>query len=199
MEKFLITLNLLVMSTTCFATANFTSSDGNHVIPDVSVDGNKNYDSVTLQLDMSNGTFRIIDAIPKNTTISVTPLQTELVIDKYKIDFFGCERSEYNQITCHVDVTSGSDSWFETSDYSFLYDNQSREYKATSVIVFDKVLTNPGQNLIQGIPVRVKYIFNDFDIHATSISVFKPLFGELDSYGGDVTKYHELNFRNINF
>lgn len=205
MRKLLLILNLLIFNIPCFASANFTSSEGNLVIPDVSVNGDKNYSNVTLHLDFDKGTFKVLDAQPKTTTISDTPLQSQTLtfnfFENYKFDFFGCERSGQNQISCYVDVTMSSDyPRLFSATYSLLFDNQGREYLATVITISDTPITFD-QRLPskKDTPIRIKYIFDNFNIHAASISVFKPTFYDLETYGGDVAKNYFIEFRNISF
>lgn len=203
MIKLLLILNLLIFNIACFASTNFTSSDGNLVIPDVSVNGDKNYNNVTLQLDFDNGTFKVLDTQPKTTTISDTPLQSQTLsyssFEKYKFDFFGCERSGHNQISCYVDVTAYSDyPPIILATYSSLYDNQGREYLAASITISDTpIIVDQVFPSIKDTPIRVRYFFDNFNIHATSISVFKPTFYDFESYGGDIPNYYFIDFRNI--
>lgn len=81
MRKLLLILSLLMINTTCFATANFTSTTGTLVIPEVLVDGTTAYDSVTLELNRANGTFIIQDSTLKNILFPENPLQTSIAND----------------------------------------------------------------------------------------------------------------------
>lgn len=198
MKKLLLILSLLVIAPTCFATANFTSGTGKLVIPDVSVDGSTTYDSVTLQLNLANGTFTILEANLKDTKISDTPLDT-LEQDGLKIDFLGCSRSDVNQVTCHVDVTNSLSDQVISPDgscASALFDNLSNEYLGTTVSIMDKVgvgiCHGINQTAINGIPIRIRFIYDNINIHADSISAFKPVIVFNN-------KTIIANFRNIDF
>lgn len=105
MKKLFLGLSLLVMSSSCFAIVNFTSSNGTLVMRDVSVDGTTTYDSVTLQLNLANGTFTILDATLKDTSFSETVLAT-VSSNGVKVDLYGCALSGKNQITCKTKVIS---------------------------------------------------------------------------------------------
>ena len=105
MKKIVLVLTLVLISTTCFATANFTSTTGVFLVPSVSVNGTAVYESVTLQLDLAKGTFLILDATPKNTSFSETALET-LSSNGLKVDFLGCARTGHNQVTCRTKVMS---------------------------------------------------------------------------------------------
>lgn len=199
-EKIALILTLLLSSSTCFAIVNFTSSTGNLVMRDVSVDGSTVYDSVTLQLNLANGTFTILDATLKDTSFS------EIVLDTFsqngiKVDFYGCALSGKNQITCMtkaVSLTKDQDFYvsrtpsFASYKDSNLFDNLSKKYIQSTVTALDKSGPNLSFKLIQGIPVEVKFIYNDIDPSATSISAFQPYFyPESGSIVGD--------FRDIDF
>ncbi len=195
--KNIIFLCLLLISTTSFATANFTGATGVFLVPNVSVDGTTNYESVTLQLDLSSGTFLILDATPKDTSFSEIPIET-LSSNGLKVDFYGCASTGFNQVTCKVKVVStGSDNSLRVfgdtnNSDSSAFDNLGRAYKP-KITAFDK---SSGSlldfQLIQGVPAEVKFIFDNFDIQATSIAAFKPLFFYNNQ---SITG----NFRNIDF
>lgn len=194
MKKMIFALMLLAISPALFATANYTSSTGVLVIPDVSVDGTTNYDSVTLQLDLASGTFSILDATPKDTSFSNTALGT-MPAGGIKVDFYGCARSGHNKVTCLTKVVSPSkDALIQAFPvWSKLYDNLSKSYTASSATALDN---SSGSNvsfvILQGIPVEVKFVYNNIDPSATLISAFQPNF-ILD--GNTITG----NFRDIEF
>lgn len=178
MKKLLLGLSLLVISSSCLAIVNFTSSNGTLVMRDVSVDGTTLYDSVTLKLDLASGTFTILDATLADNSFSSTALNT-LTQDGVKIDFMGCKLSGKNQITCMTKVVSLTKDQLITayvSPHSNLFDNQSKQYGTSTVTVLDKSdgFSGLSFNAIQGIPIEVKFIFNNIDPAATSISSFQP-------------------------
>ncbi|MBL8500481.1 MAG: hypothetical protein JNL77_07880 [Nitrosomonas sp.] len=178
MKKLLLGLSLLVISSSCFAIVNFTSSNGTLVMRDVSVDGTTLYDSVTLKLDLATGTFTILDATLADNSFSSTALNT-LTQDGVKIDFMGCKLSGKNQITCMTKVVSlTKDQVIVIGEWGVaggkIFDNQSKEYLASTVTALDKSAGILSFNAIQGIPIEVKFIFNDIDPAATSISSFQP-------------------------
>lgn len=174
-----------MFSSTCFAIVNFTSSTGTLVMRDVSVDGNTTYDSVTLQLNLANGTFTVLDATLKDTTFSETVLDS-ITSSGVKIDLYGCALSGKNQITCKIKVTSTTQDQvmnvigpaqiyhgFSTS----LFDNLSQEYTPSTLTALNTTDSSSLTiNIIQGIPVEVKFIFNNINPAATSIAAFKPYF-----------------------
>lgn len=193
----------MIISNTCFATANFTSANGIFLVPNVSVDGTTTYESVTLQLDLATGNFTILDATLKDTSFSETALDT-ISENGMKVDFFGCARSGHNQISCLTKIvsTTNDQKIIANRNHPFLiagiigsslFDNLGREYDA-EVSAFDQTSSGGLEiSLIQGVPAEVKFIFNDIDIQATAISAFKPVF---------VNKSDQSiqgNFRNINF
>jgi len=205
MKKIALILTLLLSSSTCFAIVNFTSETGNLVMREVSVDGSTVYDSVTLQLNLATGTFTILDATLKDTSFSETALDT-LTFNGVKVDFMGCALTGYNQISCMTKVTSinkdqkmtagGTASLYTVdglSTPSKLFDNLGNEYSPSTVTALDQ--SNSGYlefNIIQGVPVKVKFIFNDINPSATSISTFQPTFiPDTGKFSG--------NFRDIEF
>ncbi|MCG7757412.1 MAG: hypothetical protein LZF63_12240 [Nitrosomonas sp.] len=192
MKKLLLGLSLLVMSSSCFAIVNFTSSNGALVMRDVSVDGTTLYDSVTLKLDLATGTFTILDATLADNSFSATPLDT-LTQNGIKTDFMGCKLSGKNQITCMTKVVSlTKDRLIIIGQFGSgggtIFDNQSKEYISSTVTALDKSGGVLDFNAIQGIPIEVKFIFNDIDPAATSISSFQPMINGT-----------ELDFRDIHF
>jgi hypothetical protein len=207
MKKIVLILTLLLSSSTCFAIVNFTSKTGNLVMREVSVDGSTVYDSVTLQLNLTNGTFTILDATLKDTSFSETALDT-MTVNGVKLDFMGCALSGYNQISCMTKVTSinkdqtigvagTSNTYIVSSSSSVspstLFDNLGNEYNPSTVSALDQSGSyNLYFNMIQGVPVKVKFIFNNINPAATSISAFQPSFApETGVFSG--------NFRNIAF
>lgn len=118
-----------------------------------------------------------------------------------KVDFHGCARSGHNQITCLTKVLSpNKDAGISAmaGSTSQLYDNLSQVYETSSVTALGKSGGGLGEFInvafvaIQGVPVEVKFIFNNIDPSATSIAAFQPKF-ELD--GKAITG----NFRDISF
>jgi len=201
MKKLLLGLSLLVISSSCFAIVNFTSSNGTLVMRDVSVDGTTTYDSVTLQLNLANGTFTILDATLKDTSFSETVLAT-VSSNGVKVDLYGCALSGKNQITCKTKVISinqdqvmnviGPPQFYRGASTS-LFDNLSQEYTPSTLAALGKTDSSSLTfNIIQGIPVEVNFIFNNINPSATSIAAFKPYFSfDTGSFIAD--------FRNIEF
>jgi len=131
-----------------------------------------------MQLNLANGTFTILDATLKDTSFSGTVLDT-LTQNGVKVDFYGCALSGKNQITCDTKVTSlNKDQAIGVvgESSSKLFDNLSNEYKASTITALDKSGAGLIFNIIQGIPVEVKFIYNSINPSATSISTFKPQF-----------------------
>lgn len=201
MKKIALILTLLLSSSTCFAIVNFTSKTGNLVMREVSVDGSTVYDSVTLQLNLANGTFTILDATLKDTSFSETALDT-MTFNGVKLDFMGCALSGKNQISCMTEITSINkdqkirvfgEGTVINNFPSELFDNLSNEYSPSTVTALDQ--SGSGFldfNIIQGVPVKVKFIYNNINPAATSISAFKPYFiPETGAFEG--------NFRDIEF
>lgn len=207
-KKLLVVLSFLLANSVCLAVTNFTSSDGNLTIPDVSVDGNKRYDLVTLQLNFSNGTFKVMNVVPK-MAIPEIPLQTQTK-ENYKFDFLGCLKTELNQVTCYLDATLTSiyppfrdepmsrlyDGLLSAS-LAFLSDNSGRSYITSNITAFDKSIINAEFPLILEIPARIKYTFNDFDTRISSFSSFKPSFN--GTYFGDLPERFQLDFKGTDF
>ncbi|TXI16257.1 MAG: hypothetical protein E6Q62_11865 [Nitrosomonas sp.] len=196
--KKIVTALTLLLTPLLLGTANFTSNNGILVIPDVSIDGTSHYESVTLQLNLANGTFSVLDATPKDTSFSDTALGT-MSAGEIKVDFYGCAHSGHNQVTCLTKVVSpnkdASISAYAGSE-SKLYDDLSKEYEASSVTTLDKssggFLNAVDVVIIQGIPVEVKFIYDNIDPSATLISAFQPRFFHDGSNAIG-------NFRNIDF
>lgn len=195
MKKIVWMWLLLTVSFSSFAVNNYTSGTGVVVMPDVSVDGKANFDSVTMQLDFTSGTFKILGAVAKNTAISSTPLQT-FKFNSFIVDFLGCQRSGTNEITCYTNITNtGNDAGLQTGSNglisapgtTLLYDDLSQQYGLSSVTVQNNTGGLSSLTYIQGIPVMAAYKFTGFNIHATAITRFQPWF----SGGGNA------NFTNI--
>lgn len=141
------------------------------------MDGTTLYDSVTLKLDLATGTFTILDATLADNSFSPTAIDT-LAQDGIKVDFMGCKLSGKNQITCLTKIVSITKDQLITAygnSLSSLFDNQSKQYSTSTVTALDKSDgISLSFNAIQGIPIEIKFIFNNIDPAATSISSFQP-------------------------
>lgn len=179
MKKIILTLCLMIMSASSFAIVNFSTSTGALVMRDVVVDDTTVYDSVTLQLNLANGTFTILDATLRDTTFenAVVDSVTESGL---KVDFYGCALTGKNQITCMTKIVAlNQDMRIDTGVFGLtkLFDNLSNEYNISTTTALDKAGSDLHFTLIQGIPVEVvKFIFNNINPQATSISRFNPWF-----------------------
>lgn len=194
MKKIMLTLCLMIMSASSFAIVNFSTGTGALVMRDVVVDDTTVYDSVTLQLNLANGTFTILDATLRDTTFenAVVDSVTESGL---KVDFYGCALTGKNQITCMTKIVAlNKDMGIGTGGFGVtkLFDNLSNEYTISTATALDKAGPNLQFTLIQGIPVEVKFIFNNINAQATSISRFNPWF-----FGNNAEVYPE--FRDVDF
>jgi hypothetical protein len=198
---------LLALATPVLAGTNFNSGTGMLVIPDVSVDGRSFYDSVTLKLDLATGTFSLISATPKNTKISDAPVQS-FEVSGVGVGFNGCYRSGTNQVTCYATVTNtnnDAEMAFAGSSYggahssyititTTMIDNLGTPYTG-SVSVFGKTESNwIAGPILQGVPVRVAYVFTNVDSRATSIAAFSPAFAYSATRKGFVATFKNISF-----
>lgn len=108
-EKIMLTLCLMIMSASSFAIVNFSTSTGALVMRDVVVDDTTVYDSVTLQLNLANGTFTILDATLKDTSFSKNVIDS-VAENGLKVDFYGCALTGKNQITCMTKIVAINDN-----------------------------------------------------------------------------------------
>lgn len=197
MRNIILVVSLLCSCTICFASSSFTTNNGHLTISNLSIDGNTTYSNVTLQLDIANGTFEILDLTPKASTISQTPLSSFEQQD-LKFEFFGCSRSGLNQVSCHVDVTNylnDRDLIISGFPGSILFDNSGRYYFPI-ITVFEETGGSITTTLIQGIPVRVIYVFDNISINATSFAAFMPAYRIFPSTSDTVI---QGDFRKISF
>lgn len=183
----------------CFAAASFESNTGIITIRNMSIDGATNFDSIKLKLNTANGTYEILEAIPKSVTISQTPLDT-LEREGIKVDFLGCTRSGRNQVSCHINaVNNNTDQFihFDGYDLSHIFDNMGKRYNATFVTTLGSTEQTGfiAQTLVQGIQVRIVYVFDNIDIRATSF----PLLRLGIRFGVRGVEKHKLEFSNIDF
>lgn len=176
-------LSLLISSSTCFAINNFSSGTEALIVRDIAIDKDSIHNSVTRQSIHADGSFTVLVASLKDTSISATALDT-FSESELNVDFFGCTLSGRNQITCLTKIVAVNQN-LEISAYatgfrskvSRLFDNLSNEYPASTVSALNK--TDSGSlvfTLTQGIPVKVKFIYNNINLSATSVSLFEPLF-----------------------
>lgn len=188
MRKIFFIMVLLMISNFSFAVVNFSSSTGNLVMRDVSIDdGLALYDSVTLNLNLATGTFTITEATEHViSSFPDTPIETFTKYD-FKVDFHGCVETGRDEVTCMTKFVSliGDRSVVMGAILNKLYDNFSREYQAYVVSVLGKSIVYVDSfNMIRGIPVEVKFIFTGIDPAATSISLFKPYITVTGGSGG---------------
>lgn len=198
---------MFAMATPVVAGANFNSGTGILVIPDVSVDGRSFYDSVTLKLDLASGTFSLISATPKNPKLSDTPLQV-FDSDGVTVGFNGCYRSGTNQVTCQATVTNlnnDAEMAFAAAFYSgslssyssiktTLYDNLGAPYTGTVSALNKTDASAVSGMVLQGVPVRVTYVFTNVDSRATSIAAFSPGFAYAPTRKGFVATFKNISF-----
>ena len=198
---------LIAAAMPAWAGTNFNSTTGVLVIPDVTVDGQSFYDSVTLKLDMSTRSFSVISATPKNPQISDTPLQV-FESDGVAVGFNGCYRSGTNQVTCQATVTnlnndaemafaaafySGSFSSY-SSIKTTLYDNFGAPYTGSVSALNKTDASSVSGMVLQGVPVRVTYVFTNVDSRATSIAAFTPAFAYAPTRKGLVATFKNISF-----
>lgn len=198
---------LIAAAVPAVAGSNFNSGTGVLVIPDVTVDGQSFYDSVTLKLDMSTQTFSVLSATPKNPKLSDTPLQV-FENGGVLIGFHGCYRSGTNQVTCQASVTNSNndaDMAFAAASYvgpltgyssvaTTLYDSLGNPYTG-SVSAFNKTDASSLTGMVlQGVPVRVTYVFTNVDSRATSIAAFSPGFAYAPTRKGFVATFKNISF-----
>lgn len=198
MKKVFFILSLLMISCSSFAVVNFSSSTGNLVLRNVSIDDSLIlYDSVTLNVNLATGTFVIIEAIEKHISpFSESPIDTYTASD-FKVDLHGCVQTRWDEVTCMTRVVSlvGDKDVTMGSILNSIFDNFSRQYQAETINVLSKpVMGVFGFHVIRGIPVDVKFTFKDIDPEATSISLFSPQFSAFTSSSGGVVV---PKFRNI--
>jgi len=183
MKKIIFMLNLLISSSTCFAIYNYSSGTEALIVRDIAMDKDSIHNSVTRQPIHADSSFTVLVASLKDTSISTTALDT-FSENNLNVDFFGCTLSGRNQITCLTKIVAVNQN-LEISAYatgfrskvSRLFDNLSNEYPASTVSALNK--TDSGSlvfTLTQGIPVKVKFIYNNINLSATSVSLFEPLF-----------------------
>lgn len=197
MKKIILTLCLMIMSASSFAIVNFSTSTGALVMRDVVVDDTTVYDSVTLQLNLANGTFTILDATLRDTTFENTVVDS-VTQSGLKVDFYGCALTGKNQITCMTKIVAlnqdlNISAGLAFSTFSSIFDNLSNGYQVSTTTALDQAGVSVFFTLIQGIPVEVKFIFNNINPQATSISSFRPAFYSTE-FG-----VIELDFRDIDF
>ena len=170
---------LLTTSNPSFADANFSSSTGNLVMRDVSIDeGLTRYDSVTLNLNLATGKFTIVKATEKAISPFLeTPINT-FTKDGLKIDLHGCAETGRDEITCMTKIVSPVDDMSVLIGGLFLsqmFDNLGRQYNDVTTTSSNGLIGSL-TTLIRGITVEVKFTYKNIDPAATSISLFKPYF-----------------------
>lgn len=203
MKKITLFCTALLSSTTSFATSNFTGNDGILLIPDVNVNGTTFYDTVTLQLDLNKGTFQVLNAQPKKTTVSDKAIAT-YTAEGYTIDLFGCASTGTDEITCYSQVVNnkakrklavnGSSYPCNSGLASLLFDDKNNAYKAASVSFATETGTYyTSATIAQGVPANIKLVFKNINLNAKSISSFQP------GFCSDENLHFEANFRDIKF
>lgn len=178
MKKVFFALTLLMINSPNFADVNFSSSTGDLVMRDVSIDdGLTRYDSVTLNMNLATGKFTIVKATEKAISpFPETPIDT-FSKDGLKIDLYGCAETGRDEVTCMTKVVSPVDDKSIVIGGAFLsqmFDNLGRQYNDETTTTVKQL--GIGNTLIQGIPVEIRFAYKNIDPAATSISLFKPYF-----------------------
>lgn len=223
MRKLFLLISLWLVNNICVAEGSYATSTGLLTVLNVSVDGSIAYDHITLRLNLVDGTFEVVNATASTNLFSNERLQRAILADGLTIDFYGCKLSNTNQVTCMEKYSypdrSGIISIFgdpnslafynqelgytsplltsesEEMPATLLTDNLNRIYSPSTITARNQSDINLIHlNLAQGETVEVKYIFNDFNPEATSISRFQPML--LHNYPNNRTRanYGEISF-----
>lgn len=175
----------------------------------MNVDDKTYYDSVTLQLNFNNGTFSIVNAKPKSSTLFAKPLEPQFnAAEGFTIGFLGCEKSGENEITCHMLVVNHDanfsqmaaiatlfDNGIPKEAGSMLQDNLYNTYIAKSVTFNNKTDSfSVTGTLVKDIAVKLSMVFTGIDKNARSILVFKPWFATIP-FGKNIF----VTFKDIKF
>lgn len=208
MKKMVLLFCLMVISSSSFAIVNFSTSTGALVMRDVVIDDTTVYDSVTLQLNLATGTFTVLDATLKDTAFESSVIDS-VTESGLKVDFHGCALTGKNQITCmtkivalnqDLNILAGGSTPSDSLGFfvlSSLFDNLSNGYNVSTTTALNTAGNTVSFSLIQGIPVEVKFIFNNINPQATSISSFRPSFNLAGTGFRNLSV--ALDFRDIDF
>jgi len=186
MKKIVRVVLLCLLSSTCFANGKYTSTDGNLVISDVNVDDQTFFDSVTLKLDLTNGTFSIIDAQAKANTTSEIALQ-QIETGDYSVGLLGCARTgeiielssgDLRVVICNIQITNNQEDGlltiFTRFPHTFVIDNFSTDTRPEKVASSG----NEDDSEIDVFQPKEQPITTSFtiwmNINATSIQSFLP-------------------------
>lgn len=188
MQKIGMALALCLLSGASVAGGKFTTKDGYLVMPDISVDDKTFYDTVTLKLDFSNGTFSYISSKVKPTTLFDKPIEPQFNEEGFTVGSLGCEKTASTKVSCYLLMVNNNEdtqvtltrSASQTSydHQSLLFDNLNNTYVAKSIMLSGSESNNSylEKTLFQGIPVKVRLDFEGISTSANSIATVKPTF-----------------------
>lgn len=185
-----------------YAISNFSAGTGVLVLPRVDVDGNTFYDNVSLELDFSTGTFKVLNATP-----SVPPQPDQIIetqtVENFSLGFQGCFRSGRDEVRCYMKITNNDfDKDLEvnvsrsccSASFSRLFDDLSNEYTASKITIANTEINSSAGSatLIRGIPATAVFIFEDISPSANILTLFQPGFvAESVTFEGDFRSFGE--------
>lgn len=191
-----------------FASGKYTSSNGYFVVPNVNVDDQLFLDSVTLKLDLENGTFQLVEikeTQSQNSEQHITDLG-------YEVDLLECNQTgtvsytsgDKKIVTCDIEVTNTQHDKLLSAkkryvtNSSHVYDNFSDITVASSIRSGDDdagLFSDGYIDVFQpnNTPVLIQFEFY-LNINSTSITSFQPLLIDIETQ-----KELDIEFTNIEF
>ncbi|MEQ1635971.1 MAG: hypothetical protein ABL903_04715 [Methylococcales bacterium] len=204
MKKIYVLVFLSLFSGLSLAGGKFTSKDGYLVLPDISVDDKSFYDTVTLQLNFSNGTFSYISSNPKPTTLFDKPVEPQVTDEGFTVGSLGCKKTASTKVSCYLQIVNNNADatvrlWLDSSYKSQLFDNLNNTYLAKSGMISAEETTSGyvSSILFQGIPAKIRIDFEDINATASSVSALKPAIGYTAKGKSEVIFYP--TFKDIKF
>ncbi len=203
MRRLISIFIICIASSVCYATANLNTETGILLVPDVKVDGAIDLNSITLQLDTNNSTFKILDITTEFPSLSDSSLDA-VTSDGLKIDFLGCARNSGAKIICRTAIsrTDTVQDVFEEQvkpnvaevrnpRKSIITDSLGQQYEAIASVYGMLEVGFLTINLIEGVTVEVDFHFDNFNNQAT-INSFSPIF-----FFDKTNKVVEATFTNV--
>lgn len=178
MKKIFASL-IILFSATSLAADNFNTSTGVLEIPELNINSVP-YGSATLKLDLSKGTFSVLEAKPR--PVSGPPIQDPFISNGYTFTPLGCKRSGTTEVTCEMQIVNNlnnkSLSITNNGYASILKDDFGNIYNLSKVLVDGKFVINYVPNywslptMYQNVPTKIGFVFDGVDGKAKSIPKF---------------------------
>ena len=209
-----ITILMWFLGSSAYAlgTPSFSINDGDNQkgtlsMQELYIGGVKTHNNVKIEFDFENSTFRLLELVEADNSISVEPIEN-ITTEGITVGLRGCN-SENRVITCHLIITSNEfdgeitfcADHFNTAQCgnfgkSSAFDNLNNSYVASKVTLANESSVSAIEKilLVADIPTEATIEFSNISTRATNFSLM--VLGLRIGTNNDI---FTIEFRNVNF